>query len=340
MRSRRVQKRGLRHAGSRQRFLVDEVVEDLGDAQAVDERRALSLLSRSGWLGRLGYHTVLASDRRSRAGYSLPRPECRGCAVRARARRSAIAPGVAENLTGRPSVCTCADHGMLDHRHHVARLGLRDARASPGRTAPVRPARRPSPAAPAIRRVVRCWKWGVSSAISSGRLAMRPALSAKRASPAISGASSTLQELQPGLLVGGAECDPAVLGLERLVGRAERMRRAQRPRRHAGGEGDGRLPVGLDDAGLEQRGVDALALPGLELVRVGGGDAHGGEQAGGDVGDRRTDLDRRPARPFAGDRHQARHALRDEVEAALVGQWAGAAEARDLAIDEARIDWP
>ena len=51
------------------------------------------------------------------------------------------------------------------------------------------------------------------------------------------------------------------------------MRRAERAGRHAGGEGDRGLPVGLDDAGLEQRGVDELALAGLELVRVGGGDA-------------------------------------------------------------------
>ena len=53
----------------------------------------------------------------------------------------------------------------------------------------------------------------------------------------------------------------------------------------------------------------------------------------------RTDLDRRPARPLAGDRHEARHALRDEIEAALAGERPGAAEARDLAIDEAGIDW-
>ena len=32
---------------------------------------------------------------------------------------------MAENFTGRPSVCTCADNGMLDHGHHVAGLGLR-----------------------------------------------------------------------------------------------------------------------------------------------------------------------------------------------------------------------
>ena len=51
-----------------------------------------------------------------------------------------------------------------------------------------------------------------------------------------------------------------------------------------------------------------------------------------------ADLDRRPAGALAGDRHHARHALRDEIEAALAGHRPGAAEARDLAIDEAGID--
>ena len=42
--------------------------------------------------------------------------------------------------------------------------------------------------------------------------------------------------------------------------------------------------------------------------------------------------------PFAGDGHQARHALRHEIEAALARHRPGAAEARDLAIDQAGID--
>jgi hypothetical protein len=52
----------------------------------------------------------------------------------------------------------------------------------------------------------------------------------------------------------------------------------------------------VGDRGLEQRGVDALALAGLELVGIGRSAAHGGEDAGGDVGHGRADLDRRPAR--------------------------------------------
>ena len=49
------------------------------------------------------------------------------------------------------------------------------------------------------------------------------------------------------------------------------------------------------------------------------------------------DLDRRPARPFAGDAHQPAHALRDQVEAAAIGVGAGAAEAGDRAVDQAGI---
>ena len=40
------------------------------------------------------------------------------------------------------------------------------------------------------------------------------------------------------------------------------------------------------------------------------------EEPGAEIGERHADLDRRPAR-LAGDRHQSRHALRDEIESAL-----------------------
>ena len=208
-------------------------------------------------------------------------------APRRPARRRLTAPGVAGEFDRQPEGLHFAGGGMLDHGHHVARLGLRvrvhllHGEHRPGRHA------RLLQQAQAIPLSMRCWKWDVSAAISSGMLAMRPALSAKRGSSAMSGASSTSRNWPHVFWFGGAERDPAVLGLERLVGRAQGMRRAERAGRHAGREGDGRLPVGLDDAGLEQRGVDALALAGLELVRVGGVDADAGEQAGGDVGDGR-----------------------------------------------------
>ncbi len=92
-----------------------------------------------------------------------------------------------------------------------------------------------------------------------------------------------LQHQQPVLLVGAADHEPAVRGFEGLIRRVERMRRAHRARRGAGGERDGRLPVGLHQRGLIERGLDPLPLAGLETMRIGGKDAHAREQAGGDV---------------------------------------------------------
>src|SRR5207245_6643861 len=60
-------------------------------------------------------------------------------------------------------------------------------------------------------------------------------------------------------------------------------------------------------------------LAGLELVRIGGNDAHDSENASVDIGDRIAGFDRRPAR-FTGHRHEARESLRYQIEAALVTQ--------------------
>src|SRR5690606_11348942 len=84
-----------------------------------------------------------------------------------------------------------------------------------------------------------------------------------------------LDELEPGPLVRSAQVDPAVLGRKSLVGRRKRMCGTHRARRHTGREGNGRLPIGVRDARLEKRGVDSLALTCLELVDVGGANAHG-----------------------------------------------------------------
>jgi len=59
-----------------------------------------------------------------------------------------------------------------------------------------------------------------------------------------------LQHQQPVLLVGAADHQPAVRGLEGLIWRVERMRRAHRPRRGAGGQRDGGLPIGLHQGRL------------------------------------------------------------------------------------------
>jgi hypothetical protein len=138
-------------------------------------------------------------------------------------------------------------------------------------------------------------------------------------------------------LVGAANRDPAVGRRESLVGRGHHMRRTTRAGGLAGGEEDRRLPRRLVDAGLEQRGVDELALAGLQPVHIGADDAQGGQDAGVQVGHRAAHLHRRPP-GLAGDAHQAADTLGDEIEAALVGRRAGAAVARDRAVDQRRVD--
>ncbi len=115
------------------------------------------------------------------------------------------------------------------------------------------------------------------------------------------------------------------------------MRRAHRAWSDPAGERDRRLPVGLDDAGLEQRGLDHLAPAGLEAMGVGGEDAHGREDAAGDVGEWCPALDRRPARALAGDAHDPAHRLRDQIEAAAMAVGSGPAKAGERAVDQARI---
>ena len=81
----------------------------------------------------------------------------------------------------------------------------------------------------------------------------------------------------------------------------------------------------MNDARLEQRCVDALSFSRFQFVRIRGAHTHRRKNARGDVGDRTADLDRRTPRTFAGNRHQARHALRDEIEATVLAQRAAAA---------------
>ena len=125
-----------------------------------------------------------------------------------------------------------------------------------------------------------------------------------------------------------------------LVGRRQGVGRAHGPRHLARGQVDGRLPIGVHDAGLEERGVHVLAPPRIRPLEQGPENAHGGKHAGRDVGDRRPHLDRRPARPLAGDAHQAAHALGHQVEAAAIGVGPGAAVARQRTIDQPGAGFP
>ena len=97
------------------------------------------------------------------------------------------------------------------------------------------------------------------------------------------------------------------------------------------------LEIQHEDLRLQQRGLHPLAFAGDVALQQRGEDAHGAEQAGGEVGDGNADPHRAFARR-AGDRHQPAHALRDLIEARPLVIGAVLAEAGDAAIDDARID--
>ncbi|MGY4334582.1 hypothetical protein ACVWWG_008999 [Bradyrhizobium sp. LB7.2] len=97
------------------------------------------------------------------------------------------------------------------------------------------------------------------------------------------------------------------------------------------------LEVEHEDLGLQQRSLYPLALARDLALQQRGEDAHGAEQARGEVGDGNAD----PHRAFArrtGDRHQSAHALRDLIEARPLVVGPVLAEAGDAAIDDARVD--
>ena len=149
-----------------------------------------------------------------------------------------------------------------------------------------------------------------------------------------------IEHAQPVAVVGAADDDPAVGRLERLIGRIERVRRAHRARGNAGRERDRRLPIGLHQRRFVERGLDPLTLAGLQAMRIGRENPHRGQNAGGNVGERRAALDRRPLRSLAGEAHDAGHRLGDQIEAAAMPVRSGAAEAGQRAIDQRRMLFP
>jgi hypothetical protein len=121
-------------------------------------------------------------------------------------------------------------------------------------------------------------------------------------------------EALPEPVVVGAEHEMAVGGLHGLVGRRHAVRRADAARHAAGAPVFGDVPDREGDAGVEERGVDVLALAGRLAADVGGEDGVDREERAADVGDRHARLCRRRVR-LAGDRHDARRRLGDQVEA-------------------------
>ncbi len=98
-----------------------------------------------------------------------------------------------------------------------------------------------------------------------------------------------------------------------------------------------RLEIHHGDLGMQQRGVDPLALAGLFAFQQRGQDAQRGIQAGAGIGDRQAGA-HRPLAGQAGDRHQSAHALDDLVEARPARVGAGLAESGDAGEDQPGVD--
>ena len=150
-------------------------------------------------------------------------------------------------------------------------------------------------------------------------------------------AADRVAQALPQPLVVAAHGDVAVAGAQRLVGRGQPVRGAERPGHAPGRPQLGGLPDRQRERALEQRRVDALPaarpLARGEAERI----ADGAEQAGGEVADRDAALDGVAAR-LAGDAHHAGEALGDQVVAGPHGVRAGLPEARDARVDQARVE--
>src|SRR5712672_2514606 len=146
-----------------------------------------------------------------------------------------------------------------------------------------------------------------------------------------------LAEAFPDLLPGRRDVDMAVGGLEHSGRDAGRVIVARLLGDLALDQIARRLEVEHEDLGLQQRCLDVLALARLLALQERGENTHRAGQSGRQVGDRDADP-HRPLAGQAGDRHQPAHALGDLVEARPRRIGAALAEARDAAIDDARID--
>ena len=217
--------------------------------------------------------------------------------------------------------------------HAPACAGRRRPRRSRGSGRPARP---PRAALDPIVGVARGQR-ASSSATSAGRLAIRSALVAKRGSSGSSGAPDRRAQALPQLLVVAADVDVPVAGAQRLVGRGQAVRRAERLRRapvdHSSAVSQ------IDSASAPSHSEVSICWPSPVRSRACSAreDADGAEQAGRQVGDRDAALDR-VAAGLAGDAHHARQPLRDQVEAGPLRVRAGLAEAGDRGVDQPRVD--
>ena len=138
-------------------------------------------------------------------------------------------------------------------------------------------------------------------------------------------------------IVGRRQRDVAVGAADRLIRRAHPVRRSHRPaecrrRRNTAPTPTPTAPRPPRPA--TYRCTGRCPVRGAIVQR--GENGREREQPGAEVGQRHADLHRRPAR-LAGHRHQARHALRDQIEAALARLGTGLAVAGDRRVDQRRM---
>ena len=145
-----------------------------------------------------------------------------------------------------------------------------------------------------------------------------------------------VHELRPHRFVADRDIERAVGRHEYAVRRRERMMVAVRRGCLAGLEIDAGRPAQHAHDRFEQRSLDPLAAPGAMARLEREQNSLRGEDSAEQVADRDSDP-RRSALRCAGHAHQPRHALRDLIEAGIVAQRPGRAEARDAAGDDARI---
>jgi hypothetical protein len=139
----------------------------------------------------------------------------------------------------------------------------------------------------------RCWRTARSAPGRAGRAHQR--------------------ELAEQLVVARRDDHPAVGGAEGLERRDRGMTRAERPGHLARREVTRDRVLEDGDLAVEHGDVDlAAARRSAHALEQRGVDSDRGEQAGGDVADRRADAGRRAAR-MAGQAHDAAHALHDHV---------------------------
>ena len=105
----------------------------------------------------------------------------------------------------------------------------------------------------------------------------------------------------------------------------------------SGGGVFGHLPRQKTHHRVEHRDIDELPFTGMGALKKRRSDRKRRGDAGGDVGHRKAGT-HRSVDWLAGERHQARHCLDLAVEACGAALGAGAAKARDAAVDEPGVD--